>query len=184
MKSVILNILLLWSCIFQISDCFQQVTTKHITNNIDTYSTSRHQRFSGSIGLENFSLPRNGSVKCRMLEQDNWTGILNNSDVWVFLIGIFPFAWASVEFWRRIAFGEAFGTGSDQVIIGMDDMPSDSRGRRVLGKGALFVAYFLFAASFATIGVVFYSVISSSPAPEFLPSQQVLQDSIDAIQVQ
>ena len=183
MKSVILNLLLLWSCIFQISDCFQQVTTQHITN-IDTYSTSRRQRFSDSIGLANFSPSRTGSVECRMIEQDNWTEILNNSDVWVFLIGIFPFAWASVEFWRRIAFGEAFGTGSDQVIIGMDDMPSDSRGRRVLGKGALLVAYFLFAASFATIGVVLYSVISSSPAPEFLPSQQVLQDSIDTIQVQ
>ena len=181
MKSIIFNTLFLWSCIFQISNCFQQVTTttQHITNFDTTYS-----RFSGStVWLANSS-PRSRSVECRMLDQDSWTGIVNNSDVWVFLIGIFPFAWASVEFWRRIAFGEAFGTGSDQVIIGMDDMPSDSRGRRVLGKGALFVAYFLFAASFATISVVIYSVISSSPAPEVLPSQQILQDSIDSIQVQ
>lgn len=107
--------------------------------------------------------------------------LLKNSDVWVFLIGVFPFAWASVEFWRRIAFGEPFGTGSDSVIIGTDDAPMDSRGRRVLGKGALAIAYFLFAAAFATFAVVLYAFVSSSPPPEILPSQQMAQDSIDAM---
>lgn len=52
----------------------------------------------------------------------------------VFVIGIAPFTWASVEFWRRIAVGESFGTGGDSVIIGDDLNPASSRGRRVLGK--------------------------------------------------
>lgn len=66
-------------------------------------------------------------------------------------------------------FGESFGTGSDQIIIGMDDSPEDSRGRRVLGRGALGTAYFLFAASFATLAVVLYAVVSSAPPPDVLP---------------
>jgi hypothetical protein len=93
-----------------------------------------------------------------------------NTDVWVFLAGVFPFAWATVEFWRRIMFGEQFGTGSDAIIIGLDDAPSESRGRRVLGKGAIFIAYALFAISFATLGIVLYSVATSSPLPDVLPA--------------
>lgn len=89
-----------------------------------------------------------------------------NTDFWVFLVGIFPFAWATVEFWRRIAFGEPFGTGSDSVVIGMDDSPMDSRGRRVLGRGALITAYVLFALAFSTIGIVIYSIVSSDAPPE------------------
>ena len=92
-----------------------------------------------------------------------------NSDTWIFGAGMIPFVWASIEFWRRIAFGEPFGTGSDQVvIIGQDDSPTNSRGRRVLGKGALVVAYVLFALSFATLGIVFYSIISSTPPSEMM----------------
>ena len=92
-----------------------------------------------------------------------------NTDVWIFVAGVFPFAWATVEFWRRIMFGEPFGTGSDSVIIGMDDAPQDSRGRRVLGKGALITAYVLFVVAFGTLGIVLYSVVSSAPPPtEFL----------------
>jgi hypothetical protein len=95
---------------------------------------------------------------------------LQNRDVWVFVAGVFPFAWATVEFWRRIAFGEPFGTGSDAiVIIGMDDSPTDSRGRKVLGKGALVTAYILFAIAFGTLGIVLYSVISSDAPPDILP---------------
>lgn len=101
--------------------------------------------------------------------------ILVGSDLWVFLLGVFPFAWATVEFWRRIMFGEAFGTGSDQIIIGVDDSPSDSRGRRVLGKGALAVAYFLFSASFATLVVVVYAILSSSSPPEFFPVYDTIE---------
>ena len=99
------------------------------------------------------------------------TSFLQNVDVWVFLAGIFPFAWATIEFWRRIMFGEPFGTGSDSVIIGMDDSPADSRGRRVLGRGALITAYVLFVIAFGTIGIVLYSVLSSAPPPtDFLQS--------------
>lgn len=93
---------------------------------------------------------------------------VRNTDFWIFLAGIFPFAWATVEFWRRIAFGEPFGTGSDSVVIGMDDSPSDSRGRRVLGKGALITAYVLFALAFTTIGIVLYAVVTSDIPPDVL----------------
>lgn len=100
--------------------------------------------------------------------------IFQNSDTWVFLAGVFPFAWAAVEFWRRVMRGESFGTGSDSIvftIIGKDDAPTESRGRRVLGTGALITAYVLFAIAFGTIGVVLYSVLSSAPPPtEFLSS--------------
>ena len=97
------------------------------------------------------------------------TDLLSNSDVWVFLAGIFPFAWATYEFWRRIMFGESFGTGSDRVIIGMEDSPSDSRGARVLGRGALVTAYAIFVCAFATLAVVGYSVATSEA-----PSQEAL----------
>uniref|UniRef100_A0A7R9WPQ8 Uncharacterized protein n=1 Tax=Craspedostauros australis TaxID=1486917 RepID=A0A7R9WPQ8_9STRA len=106
------------------------------------------------------------------------TDLAQNSDVWVFVVGIIPFAWATVEFWRRIAFGEAFGTGSDSVIIGMEDAPQDSRGRRVLGQDALITAYILFALAFGTLGIVLYAVVSSSPVPEILPGAATDADAI------
>lgn len=115
------------------------------------------------VGVEQKALPLGGDAAVSAAVT------FKSSDFVVFLLGVFPFAWATVEFWRRIMFGEAFGTGSDQVIIGMDDSPEDSRGRRVLGRGALGTAYFLFAASFATLAVVLYAVISSAPPPEVLP---------------
>jgi hypothetical protein len=62
---------------------------------------------------------------------------LRNVNVWIFLAGIFPFAWATVEFWRRIAVGEPFGTGKDSVrivSIGKDDVPTQSRGRQSAGS--------------------------------------------------
>jgi len=95
-----------------------------------------------------------------------WT----NSDVWVFIAGIFPFAWATIEFWRRIAVGESFGTGSDSVvIIGEDDVPESSRGRRVLGKGALVTAYILFAIAAGVLVLTLYTVITNDiPTPEDL----------------
>jgi hypothetical protein len=146
----------------------------------------QRQSFSSRRELPfTFTSTQRGSSALRMLIAEesaaNMQGLLQNSDVWVFLIGAFPFAWASVEFWRRIAFGEPFGTGSDSVIIGTDDAPMDSRGTRVLGKGALAIAYFLFAASFATIALVLYAFISSSPPPEILPSQQMAEESINAM---
>ena len=88
--------------------------------------------------------------------------LLNNNDFKIFLAGIFPFMWATIEFWRRIMFGESFGTGTDSiVIIGSDDSPQDSRGSRILGKGALIIAYTIFVVAFGTLGVVGFSVLSS-----------------------
>lgn len=38
-------------------------------------------------------------------------------DTVIFILGTVPFVWAGIEFWRRIAVGDPFGTGSDSVII-------------------------------------------------------------------
>ena len=105
---------------------------------------------------------------------------VHNRDFWVFVAGIFPFAWATVEFWRRIAFGESFGTGRDSIVIGMDDSPADSRGRRVLGKGALATAVFLFTVAFGTLAIVLFSVLTSDAPPEFLPSLSSTVDGFPA----
>lgn len=99
-------------------------------------------------------------------------GLSKTTTVLIFLAGVFPFAWATIEFWRRIAFGEPFGTGSDSVvIIGEENAPESSRGRRVLGKGALTVAYALFAISAFVLAIALYAVIS--PTDQFAsPSNQ------------
>jgi hypothetical protein len=104
--------------------------------------------------------------------------LVYNHDFWIFLAGIFPFAWATVEFWRRIAVGESFGTGRDSIVIGMDDSPADSRGRRVLGKGALVTAVVLFTLAFGTIGIVLFSVVTSEVAPEVFPSMTGVAENI------
>jgi len=98
----------------------------------------------------------------------------------VFLIGIIPFLWATYEFWRRIAVGASFGTGSDSVIIpspfaedvnddlitiGEDNNPNSSRGRRTLDKGALTVAYVLFAVAGGSVAIALASVLMSPPPP-------------------
>ncbi len=92
----------------------------------------------------------------------------------VFIIGIVPFIWATYEFWRRIAFGEPFGTGSDSVVIpspltgddaknsvfiGEDGNPTSSRGRRTLDKGALLVAYVLFGVAASVVAIAVASVV-------------------------
>ena len=90
-----------------------------------------------------------------------------NQDFWIFLAGIFPFAWATVEFWSRIAVGKPFGTGKDSVYIGKDNAPLESRGRRVLDQGAFTVAYILFGISAGVIGLTMFSVLTSSPQDSF-----------------
>jgi hypothetical protein len=100
--------------------------------------------------------------------------------VLVFLIGLIPFLWATYEFWRRIAVGASFGTGSDSVIIpspfddddrvgtitiGEDNNPNSSRGRRTLDKGALTVAYVLFAVAGGSVALALASVLMSPPPP-------------------
>mmetsp|Transcript_65544 Transcript_65544/g.77606 ORF Transcript_65544/g.77606 Transcript_65544/m.77606 type:complete len:203 (-) Transcript_65544:232-840(-) len=92
------------------------------------------------------------------------TGNNPTTDTLVFIIGLIPFLWATVEFWRRIAVGASFGTGADSVvIIGEDDKPASSRGRRVLGKGALAVAYVLFGVAALSVGIAVFSVLTSAP---------------------
>uniref|UniRef100_A0A7S2RJ33 Uncharacterized protein n=1 Tax=Eucampia antarctica TaxID=49252 RepID=A0A7S2RJ33_9STRA len=88
----------------------------------------------------------------------------------IFILGCIPFAWATVEFWRRIAVGASFGTGKDSIIIGKEGVPNESRGRQVLGKDALVVAYILFSIAAASIGLAVWSVVSSSAPPPFTPT--------------
>lgn len=96
----------------------------------------------------------------------------------VFIIGIIPFLWATYEFWRRIAVGASFGTGKDSVVIpspfeeegsnlitiGEDNNPSSSRGRRTLDRGALTVAYILFAVAGGSVAIAIASVVMSPQA--------------------
>eukprot|EP00968_Pinguiococcus_pyrenoidosus_P003079 scaffold183_cov249-Pinguiococcus_pyrenoidosus.AAC.2 len=53
-------------------------------------------------------------------------------DTVVFAIGVVPFAWATVEFWRRIAVGLGFGTGKDSIVIDPDTDYSGKEGRCLL----------------------------------------------------
>ena len=62
---------------------------------------------------------------------------ITTEDTVVFVIGCVPFVWAGVEFWRRIAVGDPFGTGSDSVIINDSSGNRPTPLRRVLGTGAL-----------------------------------------------
>jgi hypothetical protein len=102
-------------------------------------------------------------------------GLSPTTTVVVFIVGVIPYIWATIEFWRRIAVGASFGTGSDSVVfsttttttIGEDDNPESSRGKQVLGKGALVIAYILFATAAAVLGLVLLSVITTGPLPAF-----------------
>jgi hypothetical protein len=96
-------------------------------------------------------------------------GLSPTTTVVVFIVGVIPYIWATIEFWRRIAVGASFGTGSDSVVfsIGEDDNPESSRGKQVLGKGALVIAYILFTIAAAIIGLVLFSVITTGPLPAF-----------------
>jgi len=99
----------------------------------------------------------------------------------IFIIGIIPFIWATFEFWRRIAVGASFGTTSDSVVIpspfdndsdkndmitiGEDGNPMSSRGRRTLDRGALTVAYVLFAIAAGSVGLAVASVVMGPTNP-------------------
>jgi hypothetical protein len=100
-------------------------------------------------------------------------GLSPTTTVVVFIVGVIPYIWATIEFWRRIAVGASFGTGSDSVVfsIGEDDNPESSRGKQVLGKGALVIAYILFAIAAAVLGLVLLSVITTGPLPAFESAQ-------------
>jgi len=81
-------------------------------------------------------------------------------DTVVFVIGFIPFIWATNEFWRRIVAGESFGTGASSVIIDPNAEVEGSRfrGRSVLGRGAMNVAYLLFASVGITVALVAFTV--------------------------
>ena len=86
-------------------------------------------------------------------------------DTGVFVIGCIPFVWATWEFWRRIAVGASFGTGKDAVVFDTGDDADDDQirrfgGRRVLGKGALAVAYVLFAAAGGSVLLAVYAALT------------------------
>ena len=70
---------------------------------------------------------------------------ITTEDTIVFVLGCIPFVWAGVEFWRRIAVGDPFGTGSDSVFINDTSGNRTRAVRRVLGADAIFAARVLFA---------------------------------------
>jgi hypothetical protein len=109
------------------------------------------------------------------------------SNAAVFLAGLAPFVIATVEFWRRVALGLPFGTGNpgrgnDQatsssivITIGDDRDRKLSRGRRVLGRGAVIVALVLFASAAAVLGLVAASLLTSSPMSAEMMSPAVMR---------
>ena len=78
-------------------------------------------------------------------------------DTVIFVIGCVPFVWAGIEFWRRIAVGESFGTGKDSVVI-MDSSGNRPKPvKRVLGDDAIIAARLLFGLAFASGALVLYA---------------------------
>lgn len=75
-------------------------------------------------------------------------------DTIIFLIGCVPFVWAGIEFWRRIAVGDPFGTGKDSVIINDSSGNRPQPVRRVLGQDAIIAARILFGLAFASGALV------------------------------
>ena len=75
-------------------------------------------------------------------------------DTIIFILGTVPFVWAGIEFWRRIAVGDPFGTGSDSVIINDSSGNRSTPVRRVLGQDAIIAARILFALAFASGALV------------------------------
>ena len=75
--------------------------------------------------------------------------------------------------------GASFGTGSDSVVIpspfeenedglisiGEDGNPLSSRGRQTLDRGALTVAYLLFAVAGGSVAIAIASVVMGPQAP-------------------
>ena len=105
------------------------------------------------------AIPVDGAV--RTFEPRGVTAL----DTGVFVIGCIPFVWATWEFWRRIAVGASFGTGKDAVVFDTGDDADDDQirrfgGRRVLGKGALAVAYVLFAAAGGSVLLAVYAALT------------------------
>lgn len=87
------------------------------------------------------------------------------TDELVFGVGLAPFAIATVEFWRRIAVNEPFGTKEPVYFIGDDDNRASSRGKQVLGQDSMLTAYAIFAIVIAVLGLTAASILTSPPVP-------------------
>ena len=87
------------------------------------------------------------------------------ADTAVFVIGVFPFVWATQEFFRRVSLGLPFGTGNDSVVFPRTDGDGDEKipgsrftgGRQQLSKPALYAAYVLFGLAACSVGLALYS---------------------------
>lgn len=143
---------------FVVSSMTSKSSTLHHQNNF----LRRHPNTLILYDTENVSIQTNPLTITE--------GLTPEQNVAIFIIGVIPFLWATYEFWSRIAVGATFGTGKDAVIIkpttiGKDGDSVKSRGRQVLGNGALVVAYVLFAVAIGSVGIALYSV-STSPLPD------------------
>jgi hypothetical protein len=138
------------------------------SNNCYRYHPSRLPLFKLKSYHDEFIVDPSLSVDLPLSQgsimDTNSVGNSHTTDVAVFIIGVIPFLWATIEFWRRIAMQLPFGTGSDSVVVslGEDDNPSKLRGRRTLGKGALIVAYILFGMAISVVGISLLSILLSS----------------------
>lgn len=166
MVPFVLRISLLFALVY-VSDAFIVQKTLRWPQSQDSLLLTRRRNHALFLVNNNDPSPTRLSVvpldtSSLLLATDQHQSLsLLNKDVWIFIAGIIPFAWATVEFWRRIAVGQPFGTGSDSIYIGKDNAPDESRGRRVLDRGAFLVAYILFGIAAAAIGITLYSVVTS-----------------------
>lgn len=138
----------------------------HLLSSIDAIGS----HLSSSVLLS--SSAEAGAPSLPVLEggDDGPTGMLSKQTaITVFIVGLVPWTVATFEFWRRIAVGASFGTSDPVVIIGEDDNPASSRGRQVLGKGALVTAYAIFTVVAVVLGLVVYSVLTTTATTAAVP---------------
>lgn len=186
------SIISLLLVVAQIITCHSfSITRRSYTSFI---ASSRHYRrgnnpFNNYHAIRNYNTPSLKAIDPMQVSEEVQAGNLQieqlspTTTVIVFIIGIIPFVWATYEFWRRIAVGASFGTGSDSVIIpspfdggdgkdgtdlitiGEDNKPTSSRGRQTLDRGALIVAYILFAVAGGSIAIAVASVVMGPQNP-------------------
>ena len=141
LKSMVMGLFLLVGCFINVMPVlgFSSLQPRSM-NGLNHQFTFRQQKFmprtSSSLYLNmDESIANTVQIIAADVTSASNTESMTNgplSDTLVFIAGIIPFAWATVEFWRRIAVGASFGTGQDSVvIIGEDNEPQSSRGRRV-----------------------------------------------------
>ena len=186
------TISLLLLVVVQIITCHSFSITRRSYTSFGT--SSRHEQrgnskpFNNHHAIGNYNTPSLKAIDPMQVSEvqvDNLQieQLSPTTTIVVFIIGIIPFIWATYEFWRRIAVGASFGTGSDSVIIpspfdggdgkdgddlitiGEDNNPTSSRGRQTLDRGALIVAYVLFAVAGGSIAIAIASVVMGPQNP-------------------